>query len=157
MLPSNDLPGQRALRRGRRSIAGGIYHVTTATYARMPCFRDFGSACAAAASINSWESLRDSRVLAWVLMPDHLHMLLEVTAPDTLSSLTGRIKARSAKSVQRSSESRRVIWAKGYHDHAVRREEDIQTIARYIVANPVRAGLVQRCADYPFWDAIWLP
>jgi putative transposase len=30
------------------------------------------------------------------------------------------------------------------------------SIARYIVANPLRAGLVERLGDYPHWDAVWL-
>ena len=29
-------------------------------------------------------------------------------------------------------------------------------VARYIVANPLRAGLVKKLADYPFWNAVWL-
>jgi hypothetical protein len=38
----------------------------------------------------------------------------------------------------------------------LRRDENIRQAARYIVANPVRAGLVRRAADYPYWDCIWL-
>jgi len=48
------------------------------------------------------------------------------------------------------------VWQRGFHDHAVRREEDLQALARYVVANPVRAGLVQRTGLYPHWDAIWV-
>lgn len=48
------------------------------------------------------------------------------------------------------------LWQDGYHDHAVRKEEDLLQIARYIIANPLRAGLVKKVADYPLWDAIWL-
>jgi hypothetical protein len=33
---------------------------------------------------------------------------------------------------------------------------DLQSVARYIVANPLRAGLVKHLGDYPLWDAIWL-
>ena len=44
----------------------------------------------------------------------------------------------------------------GYHDHALRQEEDLRAVARYIIANPVRAGLVERIGDYPHWDAAWL-
>lgn len=51
----------------------------------------------------------------------------------------------------------RKIWQAGFHDHAVRREEDLAGIARYIVANPLRAGLVDAIGDYPLWDALWLP
>ena len=38
----------------------------------------------------------------------------------------------------------------------LRKEEDILEIARYIVANPLRAGLVKKLNDYPLWDAIWV-
>ena len=34
--------------------------------------------------------------------------------------------------------------------------EDIQAAARYIIANPLRAGLAERAGDYPYWDCIWL-
>jgi REP element-mobilizing transposase RayT len=48
------------------------------------------------------------------------------------------------------------LWQPGYHDHALRREEDLVATARYLVANPLRAGLVQHIGDYPLWDAVWL-
>ena len=48
------------------------------------------------------------------------------------------------------------VWQKGFHDHAIRRDEDIKAVARYIIANPLRAGMVDRIGDYPFWDAVWL-
>ena len=152
-----DRPGHQALRRGRCSLAGGIYHVTSSTQSRTPLFRDFHLGCAAAASLTSRESLGDSRLLAWVLMPDHVHLLLQPGMHGDLSSLVGRLKARSAKAVQSAAALQCRVWAKGYHDRALRREEDVQTVARYIITNPLRAGLTRRCGDYPFWDAIWLP
>ncbi|GGY09626.1 hypothetical protein GCM10007160_41190 [Litchfieldella qijiaojingensis] len=48
------------------------------------------------------------------------------------------------------------IWQRGYHDRAIRDEEDIRAVARYIVANPLRAGLVNDIGQYPLWDAKWL-
>jgi hypothetical protein len=48
------------------------------------------------------------------------------------------------------------VWQRGYHDHAVRREEDIKSLARYVIANPVRAGLTHSVGSYPHWDAAWL-
>ncbi|WP_155312116.1 transposase [Desulfosarcina ovata] len=47
------------------------------------------------------------------------------------------------------------LWARAYHDHALRSDEDLKTVARYIIGNPVRAGLVERVGDYSFWDAVW--
>ncbi|MCP6134586.1 hypothetical protein NL393_35965, partial [Klebsiella pneumoniae] len=48
------------------------------------------------------------------------------------------------------------IWQVGYHDRALRHDSDVRNIARYIITNPVRAGLVARVGDYPHWDAVWL-
>jgi len=48
------------------------------------------------------------------------------------------------------------IWQDGYHDHALRAEESLEDVARYIVMNPVRAGLVKSVREYPLWDAKWL-
>ena len=42
------------------------------------------------------------------------------------------------------------------YDRAARKHDDIRRIARYIVANPLRAGLVQNIGDYPHWDCIWM-
>lgn len=47
-------------------------------------------------------------------------------------------------------------WQPAFHDHALRKDEDRINVARYIVANPLRAGLVERLGDYPHWDSIWL-
>jgi len=150
-------PGSRALRRGRYSHAGGIYLITTTTYSREPIFLDFRLACAAAAVITDRQSLGDSQLLAWVLMPDHLHLLLRIGMRDTMATVIGRIKSRSATAVKRAGMRCVPVWFGGYHDRAVRQDDDVRRVARYVVANPIRAGLVQRCEDYPFWDAIWLP
>jgi uncharacterized protein with ACT and thioredoxin-like domain len=50
----------------------------------------------------------------------------------------------------------RKIWQQDFHDHALRMEEDVKSVARYIVANPLRAGLVMKIGDYSHWDAKWL-
>lgn len=60
------------------------------------------------------------------------------------------LKGRSAHAIGKP------IWQANYHDHAVRKEEDLKEIARYIVANPLRAKLVSRIGDYSLWDAVWL-
>jgi REP element-mobilizing transposase RayT len=66
------------------------------------------------------------------------------------------VKSRSAIEINRLLGRRGRIWQKGFHDHAIRKEEDLRAVARYVVANPVRAGLVQSVRDYPHWDARWI-
>ena len=51
---------------------------------------------------------------------------------------------------------KKYVWRSGYYDRAIRCEEQIKTAARYIVANPLRAKLVDRVGNYPFWDAVYL-
>lgn len=89
-------------------------------------------------------------------MPDHWHGLLQLGQSDTLSLAMNRFKALTAKVLRRQVGVEGAIWARAFHDHALRHEEDLQGTARYIVLNPVRAGLVRRIGDYPFWNAIWL-
>ena len=48
------------------------------------------------------------------------------------------------------------FWQIGYYDHAVRSDEALEKLGRYIVANPLRANLVDSVGDYAFWDAIWV-
>ena len=47
-------------------------------------------------------------------------------------------------------------WQKSYYDHVLRREDDVVVVARYIVANPVRAGLASAAGEYPFTGSfVW--
>jgi hypothetical protein len=48
------------------------------------------------------------------------------------------------------------VWQRGYHDHALRHDEDLKAMSRYVIANPIRAGLVSSVGDYPHWDAVWV-
>ena len=49
-----------------------------------------------------------------------------------------------------------MLWQRGYYDRAIRSDEDLPSIARYIVGNPIRAGLVTSVGQYPHWDASWI-
>ncbi|VVN18047.1 hypothetical protein PS645_04155 [Pseudomonas fluorescens] len=67
-----------------------------------------------------------------------------------------RVKSRSSRSVNLQRGIQQRLWQRGYYDRALRRDEDIKDAARYIVMNPLRAGLAKRLGEYPLWDAIWL-
>lgn len=144
------------MRKGRISIEGQVYLVTTTTLKRQPFFRDFHAGHATAQAIEDKAVLADAKLLAWVLMPDHFHCLLELGEIRDLSTMMDRIKSASARRANKAIGRQGALWDRGFHDHALRKEEDFLETARYIVANPIRAGLVRRVGDYPFWNAIWL-
>lgn len=89
-------------------------------------------------------------------MPDHWHGVVQVGDRDELSLVMNRVKSVMAKARNRVSGNRGRVWDRGFHDHALRREEDLVKIARYVVANPVRAGMVRSVRLYPYWDAVWI-
>ncbi|WP_182531334.1 REP-associated tyrosine transposase [Dokdonella fugitiva] len=149
-------PGTSALRRGRRSEPGRCYLLTFTCKARAPLFSDATIARAAARTLTERRLWRDSHLLCWVLMPDHWHGLIELSAAESLSTLATRIKAISARTVAVAAERSGPVWASGFHDRALRKDDDLLTAARYIIRNPVRAGFCARVGDYPYWDAVWL-
>lgn len=148
--------GHAALRRGRFSATGQTYLVTFVTAGRRMHFASASvaqDACRELANPLLWQR---SRLLAWVLMPDHWHGLVEVGAFDALAACVGRLKGRTARHLRLRHGALDKVLAAGYHDRAIRRDEDLVVAARYLVMNPVRAGLVARVGDYPYWDAVWV-
>ena len=145
----------RNLRKGRLSEPGRIYLLTTVTHKRAPLFAHWENACVVAREIHAMQDPARLETLAWVLMPDHLHWLVRLNS-GALGEHVRRMKSRSAIGVNKLRTNSGRFWQQGFHDHALRREEDLKDVARYIVANPLRAGLVKKLADYPFWNAVWL-
>ena len=95
-------------------------------------------------------------MLAWVLMPDHAHWLVQLHGHDALATVVNRLKSASARAVNQALGRRGALWSRAFHDHALRSDETIEVVARYIIANPIRAGLVSRVGDYPFWNTTFL-
>lgn len=153
--PTGSQPHGCDLRKGRWSESGRIYLITTVAEQRKAAFADFWCARLLILELRAADALDWSRTWAFVVMPDHLHWLIELREAD-MSRLVLRVKSRSAIEINRLLGRRGRIWQKGFHDHAIRKEEDLRAVARYVVANPVRAGLVQSVRDYPHWDARWI-
>lgn len=146
-------PDQKAkshrLRLGRMSEAGRFYLLTTVTQNRIPIFSDLQAARTLIQILAQQEFMGKVTSHAFVIMPDHLHWLVQLQ-DDQLDSLMQRIKSISSHQIKP------LRWQAGFHDHALRREEGLKKVARYIIANPLRAGLVENIGDYPHWDAVWV-
>ena len=149
-----------ALRKGRASVPGHAYVVTTVTSQRTKFFLDLSVARAVILEMRRLDTNGLLHSLAWVLMPDHLHWLFQLTADHAdeveLATIMKLFKGRSARAVNTVMARRGAVWQRAYYDRGVRNDEDVVQIARYIAANPLRARLVEGLADYPHWDAIWL-
>ena len=96
---------------------------------------------------------------ALVVLPDHLHCLWQMPPDDHDFSTRWRlIKSRFSRRIatgERCSPSRlrkseRGLWQRRYWEHLIRDERDYQSHVDYIHFNPVKHGLVERVADWPY-------
>ncbi|KAF0220467.1 MAG: hypothetical protein FD174_1121 [Geobacteraceae bacterium] len=169
-------PHGKDLRKGRVSLDGQIYLVTSVTLDRKPYFADFRWGRVLVRTMQHHAEIGDVESLAFVVMPDHFHWLFALMGQCSLSELIGRVKGAAAYQINHLHEgafsgmiashtiadeaapTMRLgrVWQKGFHDRALRRDEDLRSVARYMVMNPVRAGIVQRIWYYPLWDAVWV-
>ena len=130
--------------RGRRRFS-----LTFCVHQRRPVFRDGETV-----DLVWTQLLRAARrhlfaVPAYCFMPDHLHLLVEgVTAGARLEPFVHAAKQYSAFAYTRRAEA--PLWQRSYYDHALRDDESTQQVVRYLLENPIRAGLVLRVEDYPY-------
>ncbi|NCF11332.1 MAG: transposase [Gammaproteobacteria bacterium] len=144
------------LRKGRYSAPGQEYLITTVTSGRKHLFIDINSAKPIIRALEDTAVTDECCWLAWVLMPDHFHGLVALGDGSSLATVMHQFKGRSARSWNRRFGRSGALWQPNFHDRALRIDEDRRSVSRYLIGNPVRAGLVERVGDYPFWDAIWL-
>jgi putative transposase len=149
-------PHSQDLRKGRHNEFNRIYLLTTATWQRQPLFMEWPVARMVIHAMRDQVKAHRVESLAFVVMPDHLHWLIVLQSKATLAALMRSVKGRSSRQINQLRGTNLPVWQNGYHDHALREDEELVHVARYIVANPLRAGLVKNIGDYPFWDAKWL-
>ena len=147
-------PRGHGLRKGRVSLPNNVYHITTTTVSRRPIFTDLYIAREVVKCIHHPQ--RNTATMAYVIMPDHMHWLMQLGEEVELSREVGDVKSISTRMINRLQGERGSIWQSGFHDHAVRQDEELRRVARYIIANPLRAGLVKDIGRYSLWDAVWL-
>ncbi|MGJ7516965.1 REP-associated tyrosine transposase [Pseudomonas baetica] len=148
-------PNSHLLRHGRYSESGRAYLITAVVHQRQPLFSDWKIGRLLVAELRRAHDQGWVNSIAWVIMPDHLHWLVQLEQR-TLAQLMQATKSRSTLSVNRTLNREGAFWQTGFHDRAIRDDEDLLPFARYIVANPLRAGLVDKIGNYPLWDACWL-
>jgi REP element-mobilizing transposase RayT len=81
-------------------------------------------------------------------MPDHVHLLVYGTSLDAdLRALVVHFKKLTG--FEYSQRAGRRLWQAGYHDRVLRDDESTEAVARYVLENPVRAGLAREIGEYP--------
>ena len=143
------------LRKGRFSQQNNEYFITFACQNRSKIFNNDLAARVFCQQLKQNEQHCNCLWKAWVLMPDHFHGLIQIGDQD-LSKTIAHLKGITAKRVNSSIGTTGKIWQKSFYDRCLRKEEDRINIARYIVANPLRANLIGDIRLYTYWNSIYL-
>ena len=138
------------LRTGRVSIVTTAYHLRFSVTKPNRAFIAFHVARVVVKSIAQEHAMCRAENLCFCVMPDHVHWLMILKKGSIGQSV------HNIKRLSNHLSGCRIPWQRGYFDHGIRNHENLKQTARYIVANPLRAGLVSTLGDYPHWDAAWL-
>lgn len=90
---------------------------------------------------------------AWVVMPNHVHVLLTPIGPMTLAVIIHSLKSYTAKEANRLLCRTGTFWQREYFDRAIRDSDHFRDAVAYIEANPLKAGLCARVGDWRFSSA----
>lgn len=97
-------------------------------------------------------------IVAWVVLPDHMHCVWSLPAGDADYSTRWRIiKSRFSRGIQKGrtrqshkARKERGIWQRRFWEHHIRDQADYDAHVRYCWTNPVQHGFVERAADWPY-------
>lgn len=147
----------------RYFLPGGTYFFTVVTYQRSPLLANPAARRLLGSVFRRCLLRYPARVLAIVLLPDHLHCLWRLPPNDSDYSprwswlksefsrnwcaLQGAEPARQVPCVR---ERRRTVWQRRFWEHTIRDADDLERHADYIHFNPVRHGLADSPGDWPW-------
>ena len=93
------------------------------------------------------------RLLAWCVMPNHVHVLIEQVPGRRLADIVRSWRSFTAKRANRMLGRKGAFWARDYFDRYIRGESHFEAARRYIHENPVMAGLCGDAEDWPWSSA----
>lgn len=97
------------------------------------------------------------QLMAWVIMPNHVHVVVEMRDGFPLRSVVHSWKSYTAIQANRILGRDGAFWYPDYFDRYIRDEQHLMNAIRYVHENPVHAGLVERAEDWPFGSARYFP
>ncbi len=151
---------------------GRARFVTFCTHRRLPLLTNRRFRRIVVEAIDEHCAAHGFSVLGYVIMPEHVHLVLWPPEVMAVGSVVGEIKRSAAKEilnhldaadsrvlnqlmVMRSSVSRRVVWQRRCYDHNCRSESSVWDKVEYCHRNPVERGLVRKAEDWEWSSCRW--
>lgn len=130
------------------------YFITASTYQKMSLFQTDRMAALFLDVLYHYRKQGKYLLHEFVLMPDHLHLLItpeSITLERALQLIKGGFSYRAKKELCFMRE----IWQTSFHDRRVRDAEEYEGFRRYIHENPVKRGLCSEPEGYPYGSGSW--
>ena len=89
-------------------------------------------------------------LFAWTIMPNHVHVLFKLIGNYLLSSILHTWKSFTAKEANRVLGHTSEFWQREYFDVLVKNERQLEFFLRYVLNNPVKAGLCKEIFQWPW-------
>jgi REP element-mobilizing transposase RayT len=125
------------------------YFLTICTLSRKKVFEDPAVVSETLMEFRKTSHEQKFEISAYCFMPDHSHFLIEgLTDSSDFKRFCKLAKQRSGSCYARKRGG--PLWQEGYHERVLREGDDSRVVARYLLSNPVRAGLVATPIEYPY-------
>jgi REP element-mobilizing transposase RayT len=148
------LPSKRDIEKMKHlNIEGYAYFVTTNVQNKQKVFLDTKLADIV---ISALFFLRDKgyyRLCSFVVMPDHLHIIILPQKNKSISQIMHSLKSYTAKKINDLLGLSGKVWQDGFYERVIRSEDDLREKAGYIENNPVRKKLVEEPESYLYSSA----
>jgi len=131
----------------------GVYFVTTDTWQRRAVFRKANAAGIVVDQLLECRERGFYKLHAFVLMPDHLHVLLTPAVDTSLEKVMQMIKGGSSYRIKKELLYQFPVWHAGFHDRWMRDQGEYQARFQYLLRNPVAVRLVSKPVEYPWGSA----
>ena len=127
--------------------------LTTTCADRQPLFRRAEAARLFIENLYAVRTETTYKLLAFVVMPDHVHLVVVPSAGHALGQVVQLIKGRFARVYNSQVGSSGSLWQSRYHESALLSEQALVWAVEYVHENPVAGGLVASAEEYPWSSA----
>lgn len=127
---------------------GFPYFVTTTVKDRRPLFTDPVKCQVLLDCLKFLRSASGHKIHAYVIMPDHVHLIVTPKIRKTISQVMHSFKIYTSRQIGLLTQSTGGIWQPRFYERALQNGEEAQNALDYIHVNPVRSGLVSNPVEY---------
>jgi len=127
-----------------------LYFITAVTEEREPFLKDSDNIKILLATFKKYREEYQFKIVAFCILPDHFHWLIVPSTKANISKIMKAVKGYSSIFINIQNHRYGRLWQHQFLDHIVRKDEDYKNHIDYIHKNPIKHGLVQNIADYPW-------